>query len=171
MRIILSILILLFSNFLFSQDQLRENPDNYIYKIISDLEKEKQVTDNPVIVINEKVFKEKDWINLSLSKFDIESISIINKDQKGLIEVYGQQSVNGVILIKTKPFDEKIKEENKEDSNVLFLIDGKKISNSKVNKIDPESIEKVEVIKNQDSIKKYTSKEVQGIIKIILKKA
>ena len=96
-------------------------------------------------------------------------MSIIHKGQKDLIEVYGEQSINGVILIEAKPFDQKIKEDYEGDSNVLFLINGKKISNSKAEKINPDSIAKIQVIKNKDSIIKYTSKEVQGIIKITLK--
>ena len=169
MRTILSLLILLFSNFLFSQNESQENIDNYIYKIISDLEKENKVTDNPVIVINEIVYKERSWDTLSFSKFDIESISIIHKNQKDLVEVYGEQSINGVILIEAKPFDQKIKEEYEGDSNVLFIINGKEISNSKAKKINHDSIAQIQVIKNKDSIIKYTSKEVQGIIKITLK--
>jgi len=170
MKNITTILILLFSTFLFSQNQSKEeNQDNYIFKIISDLKNQNKISEKPVIVINEKVYKNNNWDALTISKFDIESLSIIKKGQKNLIEVYGNQSINGVILIETKPFDEKIKEDFESYSNALILLDNKEISNSKARKINPDSIENIQIIKNQDSIIKYTSKEVQGIIKITLK--
>ncbi len=112
MKNIFTIIILLFSTFLFSQNQSKEeNQDNYIFKIISDLKKENKVAEKPVIVINEKVYENQSWDTLTISKFDIESLSIISKDQKNLIEVYGEQSINGVILIEIKPFDDKIKKD------------------------------------------------------------
>jgi len=172
MKKILSILIPMFSltvGFAQISSQKEIVHQNYIYEIISNIKKIDKVTDNPVIVINDTIIDKYALGTISISRFDIENLTILKKGQNQLIKYYGEESVNGVILIKTKPFDQKIKEDYERDLDVLYLVDGKKISNSKAKNISADSIANIQVINNKDSIIKYTSKEVRGIIKITLK--
>lgn len=54
------------------------------------------------------------------------------------------------------------------NQNILFIVDGKKISQDEFRKIDPEKIVSLNVIKNPIEIKKYTSneEEYEGVILI-----
>jgi hypothetical protein len=62
----------------------------------------------------------------------------------------------------------KMKEEQK--SNVLYILDGKEISQNTLKKINPDDIASMDVIKNAESIKKYTQKKYDGVVVIYLKK-
>jgi hypothetical protein len=56
------------------------------------------------------------------------------------------------------------------DKNVLILVDGKRVLSDVLQKVDPNTIELIEVIKGAD-VKKYTAGDYQGVIKISLKKS
>ena len=55
-------------------------------------------------------------------------------------------------------------------SNVLYLMDGKEISAASLEKIAPEQIKSVSVIKEEKEVSKYTDKKYDGVILIELKK-
>lgn len=57
-----------------------------------------------------------------------------------------------------------------EESKILYLVDGREISKEEINLIDPDTIEKIDVIKDKAGIKKYTSEYYDGIVAIYLKK-
>jgi hypothetical protein len=56
------------------------------------------------------------------------------------------------------------------DKDILILVDGKRVMNDALQKIDVSTIESLEVIKGDD-VKKYTAGDYQGVIKISLKKS
>lgn len=56
------------------------------------------------------------------------------------------------------------------NSKVLYIVNGKKISNKSLKKINPKNIESLQVIKNKKELLKYTKKEFDGAIIITLKK-
>ena len=56
------------------------------------------------------------------------------------------------------------------DKDVLILLDGKQVLNDVLQKVDPNTIESIEVIKGAD-VKKYTTGGYQGVVKISLKKS
>ena len=55
-------------------------------------------------------------------------------------------------------------------SNALFVIDGKIATNEKANKVDPKSIESINILKGEKAIKKYGDKGKNGVIEITTKK-
>ena len=55
------------------------------------------------------------------------------------------------------------------DKDLLILVDGKQVLNEVLQQIDPNTIQFIEVIKGTD-VKKYTTGNHRGIIKISLKK-
>lgn len=57
------------------------------------------------------------------------------------------------------------------DHNVLFIVDGKELTNSNLKSIDPNTIESINVIKNKLEIRNYTYKDYDGVIVIKLKKS
>lgn len=105
-----------------------------------------------------------------LDKDKIESVSVIKGDQA--IKEY--KAKNGVILvttkmagIKTDKFDNKIVKDPI-DKYPLFIIDGKEFSQDKVDKLSPNDIESIHVVKGEQAIKEY--KAVNGVIIIKTKK-
>jgi len=92
----------------------------------------------------------------------IESINVMKEDNLIIIRtkksaVQKSDSTNSGIKIKSI------------QDNVLYIIDGKPSDKSQLEKIDPEQIEKIDVIKGKESIKKYTDKEYDGVIIITTK--
>lgn len=57
-------------------------------------------------------------------------------------------------------------EEEKEDLNPLFIIDGREVKMEEVNKLIPEEIESVNVLKGQKALDKYGEKAKYGVVEI-----
>jgi hypothetical protein len=155
-----------------SQDYLLadENSDkNMIADFIKKSIAENKLKKNPVIVVNERVLKDNELDKLNFYKSDIIEFTFVAMDNPQIVEIYGKQSLNGVILIETKPFQEKA-EKNISDSKVLFLLNDKPITQAELEKINPDRIESVDVIKNKKEIAKYTTAEYDGVVIIKLKK-
>ena len=57
-------------------------------------------------------------------------------------------------------------EEEKEDLNPLFIIDGREVKMEEVNKLIPEEIESVNVLKGQKALDKYGGKAKYGVVEI-----
>ena len=90
-------------------------------------------------------------------------------DNTEMTEIYGEQSLNGVLLIETKPFQERAVK-SISDSKVLYLLNGKIITQVELEKINPNKIESVDVIKDKKEIAKYTTDEYDGVVLVKLKK-
>ena len=57
-------------------------------------------------------------------------------------------------------------EEEKEDLNPLFIIDGREVKMEKVNKLIPQDIESVNVLKGKKALDKYGEKAKYGVVEI-----
>jgi hypothetical protein len=97
---------------------------------------------------------------LNIYKADIVDIEILEKETG--VKIYGEPGTNGVLLLTTR----KINQTSLNESVVLIILDNKEISKTEMNAINPENIESIDVIKNKESIKKYTTKPVDGVIVI-----
>jgi hypothetical protein len=75
---------------------------------------------------------------------------------------------NQLLSRKLQSSQKKIKPHHK--SNVLYLVDGKEIPAASLEKIAPEKIKSVSVIKEEKKVLKYTDKKYDGVILIELKK-
>ncbi len=156
----------------FSQDYLLADENSDKTMIADFIEKsieEKKLKKNPVIVVNEKVLKDNELDKLNFYKSDILGINLVAMDNHQMVDIYGKQSLNGVLLIKTKPSQEKAAK-SISDSKVLYLLNEKPITQTELEKINPDIIESVEVIKNEKEIAKYTTEKYDGVVKIKLKK-
>jgi len=92
----------------------------------------------------------------------------LSKDSRGA-EIYGNSGKDGVVLIITNEIQEKSAVTSSENK-ILFIVDGKQISQSESDMLVPENIESLEVIKEKKGIKKYTKKNYDGVVIIKLKK-
>ena len=156
----------------FAQDYLLAD-ENSAKNMIADIIKisiaEKKLKKNPVIVVNERVLKNDQLDRFNFYKSDILEFSLIAMDNTEMTEIYGEQSLNGVLLIETKPFQERAVK-SISDSKVLYLLNGKIITQVELEKINPNKIESVDVIKDKKEIAKYTTDEYDGVVLIKLKK-
>ncbi|BAX82004.1 TonB-dependent receptor plug domain-containing protein [Labilibaculum antarcticum] len=101
----------------------------------------------------------------------IESMNVIKGEQA--IKKYGKKGTNGVIEITSKIQSSKnapvVKIKGASINNPLYIVDGKKISAKKANKINPDDIESMDVLKGENAIKKYGEEAKNGVIVITLK--
>ena len=130
---------------------------------------EKKLKKNPVIVVNERVLKDDQLDKFNFYKSDILEFSLIAMDNAQMTEIYGEQSLNGVLLIETKPFQERAAK-SISDSKVLILLNGKQITEIELEMINPDDVESVDVIKDKEEMAKFTSDHYDGILIIKLKK-
>ena len=100
-----------------------------------------------------------------------EEIAFVNvlKD-KTAVDAYGDEGKNGVIEITTKdksgipPTPANLK-------NIVVILDGKKISYEHFLRLQPDDIERMEVLKGESAIARYGEEGKEGVIQIITKKA
>jgi TonB-dependent SusC/RagA subfamily outer membrane receptor len=123
-----------------------------------------------------------------INQNNIENIDVL-KGESGF-KLYGEKGKNGVVLITTKKYGQNNKSGNVtigygnnaallgnpapfgsatgKTNQPLILVNGKETW-QKVNDIDPETIESVNVLKNETATKKYGDKGKNGVIEITLK--
>jgi ribosomal protein S8 len=119
----------------------------------------------PLIMVDGKKF---DFSMDLIDQSKIESVNILKgKEAKALYN-----TSNGVILITTKVGDKATfsatKEKTKNQKKPTIYIDGKLSSQAVLDKLDPEQIKKMEVLKGAEAIKKHNSPG--GVIIITTKK-
>ncbi|TLX73740.1 hypothetical protein E9993_14880 [Labilibacter sediminis] len=145
-----------------------ENQDKkYLVNYIKDLDGE--ITEKPLIIIDGFAYDyESLKVNkIPLSKDEIHKLDYLSKDSKGAINIYGERGKNGVVLILSKKSQERLQEKSAatlNNSKVLFLIGDKEISQEDLNRINPNDIESIEVIKEKESVSKFTSKDYDGVV-------
>lgn len=90
---------------------------------------------------------------------DVDTVEVLKKEAAK--KLFPDKDLDGVIYVKTKkPFLK---------ANILYLVDNKEMDEEQVMSINPNDIHSLTVIKNKEDIKKYTSKEYDGVVIIIMK--
>jgi TonB-dependent SusC/RagA subfamily outer membrane receptor len=101
----------------------------------------------------------------------IESLNVIKSEQA--VEKYGKKGENGIIEITSKSHNSKnipvIKIKGSSINNPLYIVDEKKISAKKAEKINPDDIESIDVLKGEHAIEKYGEEAKNGAVVIRLK--
>jgi len=116
---------------------------------------------NALFVINGQVVSKKE-----ADKIDPDQLSSINvlKD-KSATDKYGDKGKDGVVEITLKKSDKATSLPN----NVLYVLDGKIISEAEMKEIDEKSIESINVLKDKNATDKYGDKGKNGVVEINLK--
>lgn len=118
----------------------------------------------PLFILNgEEISKEK---MDNLKPDDIKSINVLKRESA--TKKYGDKGKNGVVIISSDEIAINIKGESLETP--IFMLDGKEISKEEMEKINPDAIESISVLKGDSAAKKYGEKGANGVIEIILKK-
>jgi hypothetical protein len=137
--------------------------NKYLIECIRALEKEGKVKQHPLLVIDGKVYDYKTLKQqpIALSKADIKQIDCLPKDGEGATNIYGESGKKGVLLITTAKSD---------DIKILFFIGDRRISQEEAEKINPNDIEFINVIKDKDKVRAYTTEDYDGVVIITMKK-
>ncbi|WP_299158348.1 hypothetical protein [uncultured Tenacibaculum sp.] len=163
-------LILLFT-FSIGYSQVSDIPEitkNDLIELIQKAKNEGKINDNSLLVLDEEIILNVNEITDNQKFFG--EIRIINKGNKGMVQIYGEKAINGIIMIQSPPKTPKESDIEISRGIVLFFINEKEVSENELKKLSPDSIQNVQVIKSKDEIKKHTDKECDGIIIIKLKK-
>ncbi|WP_282124766.1 hypothetical protein [Algibacter mikhailovii] len=163
-------LILLFT-FPIGYSQVSEIPEitkNDLIELIEKAKKEGKINDNALLILDEEIILNVNEITNDQKFFG--EISIINKGNKGMIQIYGEKAINGIIMIQSPPKTPEGSDIEISQGTVLFFIGEREVSENELQKLSPDSIQNVQVIKSKEEIKKHTDKECDGIVIIKLKK-
>lgn len=143
-------------------------------------------TGNPLFVVDGEVISKKQLD--AIAPEQIESISVL-KD-KSATAIYGEKGENGVLLITTKTGSSTGKLQGKvtglfvrQDSvgkakaavikypaNILYVVDGTRISSEEMRDMDQNNIERIHVIKDGSARTKYGEEGKNGVIEVTTKK-
>lgn len=107
----------------------------------------------------------------TLNPENIESIQVYKGD--AAVKHFGDKGKNGVIQITTKKpgkAESKAIQKQKLNSDVLYVIDGSVASHKALEKLNPDEIASIDVLKEASAIKKYGEKGKNGVVEITLKK-
>ncbi|SDW12972.1 hypothetical protein [Aequorivita viscosa] len=126
-----------------------------------------KVANNPLVVLDEQIILNVDDLTDDQKFFG--RLSIIEKGNKEMTDIYGEKAINGIILIESLPESPDGKNVEISNGKVLFFIGNKEIPETELNKLDPNSILNVQVIKTKEEVLKHTDKKCDGIVIITLK--
>lgn len=168
-----SIVVLLFVgcfSFIKAQSGALISKDS-IKQYVSILENENNLTQSPLLVIDGFAIDYEEYLKKGkpISKSNIMLIEYLAKDNVTAINTYAERAKGGVLLIITNKSKEK-SAKTIDQSKILYLIGDKEISKKDLENIDPNDIEKVEVIKGEEHVKKITDGNYDGVIIITMKK-
>lgn len=103
----------------------------------------------------------------SINPNTIDKVEVL-KDENATIK-YGDKGKNGVVVITTKNENES-KYTVKLSGEALYLINGKEVKKDTADKLNPDNITSVNVLKGNVAIKKYGEKAKYGVVEIITEK-
>lgn len=143
---------------------------HYLANYISDYKKKGRLTAEPLIVVDGVAWEYDDLKSerLPLRKDDIAGIECLDKGSNEAKIIYGEKGKNGVLIITTKQAQENIATRLNGDK-VLLMIGDRRVSQEEIYKLDPNDIESVEVIKDKERIKTFSSGDYDGVVIIKLK--
>jgi len=132
----------------------------------------------PLYIVNGKRTADINKINPD----DILSFDVIKPPKS--IKLYGKRGINGVVLVTTKkirrskpkpaPADTSkiiLRGDKYHGPKPLYIVDGKRVAHVKnINKINPNDIASVDIIKPPQSVKLYGKRAINGVILITTKK-
>jgi hypothetical protein len=121
--------------------------------------------------LQQKGSKSSDSLNYIVDGRSVKSISDLNPDS---IESVNVMKEDRTVIVRTKSFARTHTKitgtTNAYSGNTVFIIDGKASSRAEAEKISPDRIESVNVIKDKEAMKQYSAQDKEGVIIITTKK-
>ena len=120
----------------------------------------------PIFIVDGKELTKKEFEDIHPEH--VESVSVFKGKKANTI--YGTKGKNGVVVI-TKKEDKNIiiDLDNNDSEKPLIIVDGEE-SKEDLEKIDPDNIKSINVLKGDNAIEKYGDKAKDGVIEITTKK-
>lgn len=120
--------------------------------------------EQPMLIIKGKAFQHEKEISKELRqirKKDIQNFTFLGEEIDDLDKLWGPNAKNGVLVF---GLHEKEKKEKKDinESNIIYIYDGKIISQNEIEKLNKDSIKSVQVLKNNFEL--HDAKTYDGII-------
>lgn len=119
----------------------------------------------PLMILNGKEITHEEMNSINPNTID--KVEVL-KDENATIK-YGDKGKNGVVVITTKNENES-KYTVKLSGEALYLINGKEVKKDTADKLNPDNITSVNVLKGNVAIKKYGEKAKYGVVEIITEK-
>jgi hypothetical protein len=76
-----------------------------LINLIKQAKKDGKISNNPVIIVDKEIILDVDRLNNDQKFF--RKISIVKKGNNGMIEIYGKNAINGIIMIESIPINSK----------------------------------------------------------------
>jgi bla regulator protein blaR1 len=118
----------------------------------------------PLIILDGKEVNQEDMN--SVDPNSIEKVEVL-KDENAT-KLHGDKGKDGVILITSK--NDASKYTVKLTGEALYKIDGKEVKKAEVDKLNPDDIQSINVLKGETAIKKYGAKAKHGVVEVTTKK-
>ena len=118
----------------------------------------------------------KEMTAVEMKKVDADKIATVNvlKGEAATLK-YGAKAKYGVVEIYLKKDNEPASDKDEVKvtipKNVIYYLDGKLSSKKEVDKISPENIATINILKGEKAMLKYGKEANEGVIEIMLKKA
>lgn len=109
-------------------------------------------------------------LNFIVDGISVKNIDNLNPDS---IESVNVMKTDRLVVVRTKSFARKQAESSVNNSQLqesaLYILDGRRVTKSEVDKVSTDKIEKVEVIKDKEMVRKYGEEGKNGVIIITTK--
>lgn len=153
-------------------DDAKTEDKKYLTNYIAELEQKKETGSKPLIVVDGRPLRhdiELKSSKLGFKKSNIEKLDVMSKNSPNGKSIWGDYANDGVVLVTTNL----VKKTNSKDldaSNVIYLVEGKRVENEEVESLDKDTIETIQVIKPKSKIHLFNGDKFDGVIIINLKK-
>ncbi|MEI7587568.1 TonB family protein [Runella sp.] len=126
-------------------------------------------TTKPLFILDGKEITNEQF-EKAIAPEDIDNISVLKNESATAI--HGEKGKYGVVYITSKKAAAAKKEAAQKPTatDALWLLDGKEMAKEQIQKLSPDSIQSMNVLKGEEATKKYGEKGKNGVIEITTKK-
>ncbi|MGB0295020.1 MAG: hypothetical protein ACPGAO_09380 [Flavobacteriaceae bacterium] len=103
---------------------------------------------------------------MNMDDMDLSDFDKTIDQMRAQMQAHMVRAFSGNMFMDEADQEKEVEEEEKEDLNPLFIIDGREVKMEEVNKLIPEEIESVNVLKGQKALDKYGEKAKYGVVEI-----
>lgn len=103
---------------------------------------------------------------MNMDDMDLSDFDKTIDQMRAQMQAHMARAFSGNMFMDEADQEKEVEEEEKEDLNPLFIIDGREVKMEEVNKLIPEEIESVNVLKGQKALDKYGEKAKYGVVEI-----
>ena len=103
---------------------------------------------------------------MNMDDMDLSDFDKTIDQMRAQMQAHMARAFSGNMFMDEADQEKKEQEKEKEDLNPLFIIDGREVKMEEVNKLIPQEIESVNVLKGEKALNKYGEKAKYGVVEI-----